>query len=99
MYVLPGDILGGKYGAVVGKHPHAVTGVVNAGSYIVAVLCFRLQLVVFLYSVDGWLEERPHLPGGGGEPYHISYRDLSAEFGVVAVRFRTWHTTSAHKDG
>ena len=40
-------------------------------------------------------------PGRGGEPYHI-YGDLSPEFAVVAVRFRTWHaqdTASAHKDG
>ena len=41
-------------------------------------------------------------PGGGGEPYHILYGDLSPKFAVVAVRFRIWHaqdTASAHKDG
>ena len=34
-------------------------------SYVVAVFCFRLRLIVSLYSADGWLEERPHTPGGG----------------------------------
>ena len=63
--MLPGDISGGQYGAVGGEHSHAVTGVVNAGSYVVAVLCFRLRLIVSLYSADGWLKERPHLPLGG----------------------------------
>ena len=59
-YVFPGDISDGQYGAVGGEHSHAVTRVVNAGSYVVAVLCLRLQLIVYLYSADGWLEERPH---------------------------------------
>ena len=67
-----------QYGAVGGEHSYAVTGVVNVGPYAVAVLCFRLRLIVSLYFVDGWLEERPHRPGGGGvEPYHIWYGDLS----------------------
>ena len=88
--MLPGDISGGQYGAVGGEHSHAVTGVVNAGSYVVTVLCFRLRLIVSLCSADGWFEERPHLPRGGGEPYHISYRDLSPGFAVIAVRFRRW---------
>ena len=47
-----------------GEPSYAVTGVVNAGSYVVAVLCFRLQFMVSTYSADGWLEERPYLPGG-----------------------------------
>ena len=64
-YVLPGDISSGQYRAVGGEDSHAVTGMVNAGSYVVAVLCFRLQLILYLYSADGWLEERPHLAGGG----------------------------------
>ena len=84
-----------------GEHSHAVTGVVNAGFYVVAVLCFRLRLIVSLYSADDWLEERPHLPGGRGEPYHISEGDVSPEIAVIAVWFRAWHpqdTTSAHKD-
>ena len=55
-----------QHGAVGGEHSYAVTGVVNAGPYVVAVLCFRLRLIVSLYFVDGWPEERPHLPGGGG---------------------------------
>ena len=100
--MLPGEISGGQYGAVGGEHSHAATGVVNAGPYVVAVLCFRLGFIVSLYSVDGWLEEWPHLPGGGSEPYHISFEDLSPEFVLVAVRFRTWHaqdTISAHKNG
>ena len=63
--MLPRDILGGQYGAVGDEHLHAVTRVVNAGSYVVAVLCFWLRLIVSLYSVDGWLEERSHLPGVG----------------------------------
>ena len=63
-YELPGDILGGQHGTVGGEHSHAITGGVNAGSYVVVVLCLRLQLFVSLYSADGWLEERPHLPGG-----------------------------------
>ena len=49
-----------------GDHSHAVTGVVNAGSYVVDVLCFRLRRIASLFSVGGWLEEQPHLPGGGG---------------------------------
>ena len=48
-----------------GEHSHVVTGVVKAGSYVVAVLCFRLRLVVSRYSADVWLKERPHLPVGG----------------------------------
>ena len=63
--MLPGDFSGGQYGVVGGEHSHRVAGVVNAGAYVVAVLCFRLRLIVSLYSVDGWLEEGPHLPGGG----------------------------------
>ena len=46
-----------------GEHSHAVTGVVNTGFYVVTVLCFRLRLVVSLYFSDGWMKERPHLPG------------------------------------
>ena len=46
------------------EHSHTVRGVVNAGSYVVAGFCFRLRLIVSLSSVDGWLEERPHLLGG-----------------------------------
>ena len=40
-------------------------------------------------------------PEGRGEPYYISYGDLSPEFAVVTVRFMVWHvqdTASAHKD-
>ena len=46
--MLPGDISGGQCGAVGGKHSHVVTGVVNAGSYVVAVLFFRLRFIVSL---------------------------------------------------
>ena len=68
-----------------GEHSYTVTGVVNAGSYI---LCFGLRLIVSLYSsADGWNGHAS--PGGGGEPYHISYGELSPEFAVVAVGFRT----------
>ena len=100
--MLPGDISDGQYRAVSGEYRHAVTSVVNAESYVVADLCFQLRLIVSLYSADGWLEERPHLSGGGGEPYHISYGDSFPDFYVVAVRFRTWYaqdTASAHKTG
>ena len=62
--MLPGDISGGQYGAVGSEQTYAVKGVVNAGFYVVAVLCFRLQLIASLYSADGWLEEWSHLPGG-----------------------------------
>ena len=55
--MLPGDIWGGQYGRVDGEHSHAVTGVVNTGSYVVAVLCLQLRLIFSLYSADGWLEE------------------------------------------
>ena len=64
--MLPGNISGGQYGVGGGKHPHAVTGVVKAGSYVIPVLRFRLRLVASLYYTDGWLEERPHLLEGGG---------------------------------
>ena len=40
--VLPSTIAGGQYGAVGSEHSHAVTEVVDAGSDVVAVLCFRL---------------------------------------------------------
>ena len=63
--MLPGDISGGQHVAVDGEHLHAVTGVGNAGSYVVAVLWFRLRLFVSLYFADGWLEEMSHLQGGG----------------------------------
>ena len=65
--MLPGDISGVQYGAVGGEHSHALTGVVNAGSHVVAVLCFRLRLIISLYPENGWLEERPHLLEGGGQ--------------------------------
>ena len=71
-YVLPGDISCGQYGAVGCEHSHAVTKMVNAGSYVVAVLWFRLRLFVSFYSSDGWLEERSHLPGGGEASHTIS---------------------------
>ena len=72
--MLPGDISSGQYGAVGGEQSHAVMGVVNAGSYVVAVLCFWLRLIVSLYSTDGWLEERPHLRGGGRQTVsHLPY--------------------------
>ena len=96
---MPGDISGVQYEAMVGEHSHAVTGVIDAGSYVVT--GFRLRIIVSLCSADGWLEERPQLPGGVGEPYHISYRDFSPGLAVVAVRFRMWHaqdTAPAHKD-
>ena len=63
-YVSPGETSGGQFGAVGGEHSHAVTGVVNAGPSVVAVLCFRLRLIVSIYSANGWLEEWPNLPGG-----------------------------------
>ena len=40
--MLPSNIAGGHYGAVGSEHPHAVAGVVGAGSDVVAVLCFWL---------------------------------------------------------
>ena len=40
--VLPSNIAGGQYGAVGSEHSHAVARVVDAGSDVVAVLCFRL---------------------------------------------------------
>ena len=52
--MLPGDISGGQYGAVDGEHSHAVTGVVNAGSYVVAVLCFS-ALAYCLSLLCRWL--------------------------------------------
>ena len=63
--MLPGDFSGGQCGAVDGEHSHRVAGVVNAGAYVVAVLCFRLRLIVSLYSSNDWLEEGPYLPEGG----------------------------------
>ena len=101
-YVLPSDISGGQYGAIGGEHSHAITGVVNAGSSVVVVLCFRLRLIVSFCSADGWLEERPHLLGGGRQTAPYLVWGLVPEFAVVAIWFRTWNaqdTTSAHKDG
>ena len=63
--VLPSNIAGGQYGAVGSGHSRAVAEVVDAGSDVVAVLCFRLWLTFSLYSVDGRLEERPYFPGEG----------------------------------
>ena len=63
---MPGDIWGGQDGTVGGEHSHAVTGVISAGSYVVAVMYFWLRLIVSLYFEDGWLEERPYLRVGGG---------------------------------
>ena len=40
--MLPSNIAGGQYGAVGSEHSHAVAGVVDAGSNVVVVLCFRL---------------------------------------------------------
>ena len=40
--MLPSNIEGDQYGAVCSEHSYAVAGVVNAGSDVVAVLCFRL---------------------------------------------------------
>ena len=100
--MLPGDILGGQCGAVGGEHSHAVTGVVNAGSYVIAVMCFWLKLVS-LFILKRWLARGTATsPRGGGKPYHILYGDFSPGFAVVLVRFRTWHAqdiASAHKDG
>ena len=61
----PSDVAGGWYEAVSSEHSHAVTWVVNARPYIVAVLRFRLLLVVLLYTANGWFEERSHLVTGG----------------------------------
>ena len=58
---MPGDIWGGQDGAVGGEHSHAVTGVISAGSYVVAVMYFWLRLIASLYFADGWLEERSYL--------------------------------------
>ena len=52
---LPSNIAGGQYGAMGSEHSHAVAGVVDAGSDVVAVLC----------SVNCRLEERPYFPGEG----------------------------------
>ena len=71
--MVPGDISGGEYGTVGFEHSYVVMGMVNVESYVVEVLCFRLRLIVSPYSADGLHEEQPHLLGGGGEPYHISY--------------------------
>ena len=40
--VLPSNIAGGQYDSVGSEHSHSVAGVVDAGSDVVAVLCFRL---------------------------------------------------------
>ena len=53
--VLPSNIAGGQYSAVGSDHSHAVAGVVDAGYDVVAVLCFRLSLILYFYSVDGQL--------------------------------------------
>ena len=100
--MLPGDIWGGQYGAVGGEYSDAVTGMVNAGPYIVAALCFRLRLSVSLYSAEGWLEDRPHLIRGGRRTVPRLVWGLSPGFAVLAVRFRTWHAqdiASSHKGG
>ena len=62
-YVLPGEF------RVVSMERWAVStrmqSRVNTGSYVVADLSFRPRLIVPVYPANGWLEERPHLPGGG----------------------------------
>ena len=40
--VLPSNIVAGQHDAMGSEHLHAVAGVVDAGSDVVAVLCFRL---------------------------------------------------------
>ena len=40
--MLPSNIAGGQYGPVSSDYSHAVAGVVDAGSDVVAVLCFWL---------------------------------------------------------
>ena len=40
--MLLSNILGGQYGEGGSEHSHAVAGVVDAGSDVIAVLCFRL---------------------------------------------------------
>ena len=40
--VLPSNIAGGQHDSVGSEHSHAVAGVVEAGSDVVAALCFRL---------------------------------------------------------
>ena len=98
----PSDVAGGQYGAVSSEHSHATTWVVNTRPYIVAVSRSRLWLIVSLHTANGWFEERPHVSTGGGEPYHISYGDMSPGLAVVAVQLRAWHAhdaAPAHSDG
>ena len=40
--VLPSNIAGGQYGAMCSENSRAVAGVVDAGSDVVAFLCFQL---------------------------------------------------------
>ena len=42
MDMLPSNIAGDPYGSVGGEHSHAIAWVVDAGSDVVAVSCFRL---------------------------------------------------------
>ena len=51
-YVSPGETSGGQFGEMGGEHSHAVTGMIIVGPCVVAVLCFRLRLIVSLYSVN-----------------------------------------------
>ena len=43
--VLPSNIADGQYSPVGSEHSHAVAEVVDAGSDVAAVLCFRLRLI------------------------------------------------------
>ena len=50
----------------------------------------------------GGLRNGHTAPRGGGEPYRISYGDLSPGLAVVAVQLRAWpahDAASAHNDG
>ena len=65
--MLPGDIKGGQYEAFDDEHSHAVKGVINAESYVVAVLCFRLRLILPLFTLQMTDLRNGHTSPGRGE--------------------------------
>ena len=81
------------------EHSHAVAGVVDARSDVVEILCFRLSLIFFLYSVG----LRKAILPRRGEVNRTTSRMGTCSLGLllVAVQFRALHaqdTASAHND-
>ena len=89
------DVASCQYRSVSGKNSHAVARVANVRPYIVAILAFGSDLLTRFTRQTAGLRNGHTAPRGGGEPYHISYGDLSPGLPVVAVQLRAWHAHDA----